>query len=358
MLNLCISTERNYTNNPRTTQRIRRITKFPVSSIKFKPKLLLKKNYIQTRKHLGEQTIRIQNGKMTSPLSNSTKLGFALTGILVSAAGLLFNIFGIYALVRTKLQGNKQAYLLINISTVSLCMSLLFLADWVVNGLISFENKKTIVEYLLIAESASCIVLATGAIVLSIDRLLAVALPFRHRTIVTTKFILVSISFCWFIGLLPRIPFLLMSYPDKLLHMVYFDVSVNAVNIFFQPITYLFILFKWHRRSKTFNNSNSQIGSRTGTKTESIRTRDSKREIRMLKIALMVAGSCIFSGICDIFYVAIGMTTPSSNQSPLSQTAFLMWTIVPMIQSLLYILLKPEIRKFFMKILPLSTNVE
>ena len=295
---------------------------------------------------------------MSSSLSKNTKLGFAVTGIVLSVVGLLSNISGIYALAKTKPKGNKQTYLLINLSTVSVCMCLLFLSDWTLNGLISVENTKAIGEYLLIAESASSIVLATGAIVLSIDRLLAITMPFRHRTIVTMKFILVSISFCWLIGILPRIPFLLMSYPDKLLHMVYLDVSINSVNILFQPITYLLILFKWRQRQKTFNNSNSRIGSRTGTETVSIRTIGSKQEARMLKIALMVAGSCIFSGICDILYVSIGMTTTSSHQTPLSLIAFLMWNIVPMIQSLLYILLKPEIRKFFMKMLYLTTNVE
>ena len=295
---------------------------------------------------------------MSSSLPNNIKIGFALTGILISAAGLLLNISGIYALVKTKLQGNKQTYLLINISTISLCMCLLFIPAWTLNGLISVDNTKEIEEYLFIAETACYMALVTSAIVLSIDRLLAVALPFQHRTIVTSNFVLVSISFCWFIGLSTRIPFLLMSYPDKLLHMVYLDVSINALNILFQPITYIFILFKWRQRHAKVNNSNSRIGSRTDTKTVSFRTRGSKREARMLKIALMVAGSSIFSGICDIIYVSIGLTTPSSKATLLSPIGLLMWNIIPTIQSLFYILTKPEIRKLFMRMLYLPTNNE
>ena len=295
---------------------------------------------------------------MSSSLPNNIKFAFALAGILISAFGLLFNISGIYALVKTKLQGNKQTYLLINISTISLCMCLLFIPDWTLSGLVSVDDTKEIEEYLFIAKTGFYLALVTSAIVLSIDRLLAVALPFRHRIIVTSKFVLVSVSFCWFIGLSTRIPFLLMSYPDKLLHMVYFDVSINALNVLFQPITYIFILFKWRQRHAKINNTNSQFGSRTGTKTVSIRTRDSKREARMLKIALMVAGSCILSGICDIIYVSFGLTTPSSNATLLSPIGLLMWNIIPTIQSLFYILTKPEIRKLFMRMLYLSTNDE
>ena len=293
---------------------------------------------------------------MTYSLSNNTKVGFAITGIFLSVAGLLFNISGIYTLVRTKPRGNKQTYLLINVGTISLCMCLLFISDWVLNGLMSIEMK-VIGRYLLIAESASCIALATSAITLSTDRLLAIAVPFRHRTIVTSKFIRISISLCWFIGLSTRVPFLLMSHEDNLLHMIYLDVSINTINILFQPITYIFILFKWRQRRKTINN-NSHIGAARGTKATSYQARDSKREARMLKIALMVAGSCIFSGICDIIYASYGLTTQSSNPNLLSQIAFLMWNMVPLFQSLLYILIKPEIRSWFLKILCISTGAE
>ena len=291
---------------------------------------------------------------MSSSLSSSTKTAFAISGIVVSTAGVLFNASGIYALVKTKPHGNKQTYLLINISVISLCMCLLFLPNWALGSLVSVDNKKVIEEYLFIAETACYMALVTSAIVLSIDRLLAVVLPFRHRAIVTSRFILVSISMCWFIGLSTRVPFLLMSYPEKLLHMVYLDVSINAVNIIFQPITYTFILFKWRQRHTIVNSKRSQAAA----KAVSVRTRDSKREAIMHKIALLVAGSCIFSGICDIIYVSIGLTTPSSKETLLSPIAFLMWNIIPMIQSLFYILTKPEIRKLFVRMLYLTSEDE
>ena len=78
----------------------------------------------------------------------------------------------------------------------------------------------------------------------------------------------------------------------------------------------------------------------------------------MLKIALMVAGSCIFSGICDVIYASNGLTTQSSNPNLLSQSALLMWNMVPLFQSLLYILIKPEIRRVLLKILCISTGEE
>ena len=293
-----------------------------------------------------------------SSLPNSTKIGFAVTGLLVSVAGVLFNTSGIYALIKTRPQGNKQTYLLLNISIISLCMCLLFIPNWMLNGLVSTSNATVIEEYLFIAETGCYMALVTSAIVLSVDRLLAVALPFRHRTVVTSRFVLSAISFCWFIGVSTRIPFLLMSYPDKLLHIVYLDVGINGVNIICQPITYIFILFKWRQRQTLINTTSQHVNSKAGAKSVSFRTRDSKKEAIMLKIALMVAGSSIFSGICDIIYVAIGLTIQSSSATLLSPIALLMWNTIPMIQSLFYILTKPDIRKLFVRMLFFSINDE
>lgn len=289
------------------------------------------------------------NAKMSSTLTNNVKIGFALTGILVSTAGLLFNIFGIYALIKTKSPGNKQTYLLINISVVSLCMCLLFVPSWVLSGLLYIANSKVVEEYLFIAQTGKYMTLVACTMVLSIDRFLAVALPFKHRAIVTSKFVWISISACWFIGMATRIPFLVIKSPNILLEMVYFDISVNAINLLFQPVTYVYILVKWRQRQTQINNANILSSSPLSTRTVSFRARDSKREASMLKIALMIAGSCILSGICDIIYAALGMSTPSSNATLMSPIGLLIWTVIPTIQSLFYILTKPEIKKLFMR---------
>ena len=226
------------------------------------------------------------------------------------------------------------------------------------NGLVYVHNSKEIEEYLFIAETGFYMALVTSTIVLSTDRFLAVALPFKHRTIVTSRFVQISISLCWFIGLSTRIPFLIIKQPDILLHMVYFDISINAVNIIFQPVTYLYILVKWRQRHTQINTASSLPVSPLSARTVSFRARDNKREASMLKIALLIAASCILSGICDIIYAAIGMSTPSSNATVLSPIGLLIWNIIPTIQSLFYILTKPEIRKLFVKMLSPVVSTE
>eukprot|EP00795_Rhopilema_esculentum_P004648 gene4648-20928_t len=280
---------------------------------------------------------------MASVLTDKAKTAFSITGICLSLTGLILNIVGIHALIKTKPRGNKQTLLLINISTISVFLCTLFIPSWLLWALVSFPGSQKIEEFLFIFETGFYMAYTTSTIVLTIDRFLAVAVPFKHRTIISNKFVIGSVSTCWFLGLSSRIPFLILDYPKKMIHMVYFDISINFINIIFQPVTYVYILVKWRQRQTTINSSRSP-----SINTRRVSIHD-KREAMMLKIALMISLSCLISSVCDIIYAAMGMSTPSSNTTIFSPIALLLWNLVPTTQSLFYIITKPEIRQLLLR---------
>ena len=291
---------------------------------------------------------------MAQTLSRSIKLGFSAAGISLSTAGLLLNILGAYALISTRPRGNKQTYLLVNISIISVCLCTLFIPSWTLWGIVNNKSYSRVEEVLFITQTGFYMAYVTSTFGLTIDRFLAVAKPFKHSSIVTYRFVKGWILGCWLWAHLSRIPFLFVSSND-LTKMVYFDVSVNALNVLFQPVTYVYILIIWKRQRNQLH-TDATTASPASIRTKSARSRDAKREASMLKIAVMVSACCLVSSICDFLYVALGISTPSSKETVLSPISLLLWNMVAAVQSLFYIITKSEIRQLIVRTLCICKN--
>ena len=272
------------------------------------------------------------------PLAESTREVFIWSGTLLSFIGFILSATGAHALRIKLLYKQKQILMLISISISSGIMCIMFVPLWFFWGLQTGEVYERV---LFILATGFYQALIIGTLGLTFDRFLAVAEPFKQRLMVTNRSIKLFLAISWSASFASKIPFLL-SEKCKLIYMIYLDVIVNTICISVQPFAYLYIYKRWKYRfySKIkLRVSRDLLDSLKRSRTES--------ETRLLHTSLLVMLCCFVSSTCDLMYVALGMSTPSSNDTIMSPIGFMLWNIVVALQSLVYIIIKPEIRSYF-----------
>ena len=273
---------------------------------------------------------------------SSVRMVLSSLGLCLALAGLVLNILGAQSLRSTKSHGRRQNFLLISISAISSCMCLFFIPLWCFEGFVSHQAAE---EKIFLILSGLYMAYVTNTIGFTVDRWFSIAMPLKHRAVMTVSMVKIFIVSCLLTSLLSRIPFLLLS-SQHLTSMLYFDVAVDSVSLIVQPITYVYILLKWKSTSRQQRRS-AVASSPSTVRSLSLRAREASRNLRLLKIALLVTFSCMVAFAGDAVYVALGMTTPLSNQSFMSPVGVLLWNLVPALQPLIYIIIKPEIRALF-----------
>ena len=273
-------------------------------------------------------------------VAEKDRIYFSTFGITVATIGVILNAIGTYSLkVTGRTNSRRQTYFLIDISILSIVMCCQFIPLWLLWCFISHKSLEII---LFTMQTGFYMAYATSSIGLTLDRFLSVAMPLKHRAFVSLKIVRIYIVCCWLVSLLSRIPFLCLS-SSYLMHLVRFDIAVDTINLVFQPATFVYVIFKLKASFGAVRNQSPSASPFT-IRRASIAQRNAAKELRLLKISLLIGVCCVIASTSNVLYSIAGMTIASSNDSILSPIALVLWNLPVTVQPLIYIIMKPEIR--------------
>ena len=239
---------------------------------------------------------------------------------LLYLISMILNSLGIYLLSATR-PLNSSKILLINLSDSEIFVAMMGVVFNILRAVLPIETMLKIG----IIFATSYIAYYFAMFMLTVDRLIGVVLPLKHRVIVTEQRLTLAIVTSWFIALLLQTCFSILSetfHLDSVL-LKYIWIALDAVFIILCAITYGLIFIKVLKKKRLENNQ-----------------QDGRGNSRLFKItALIILSFLLLMLVPDIVLYFHSMTNKTAIEC-----LNIVWSLGFVADPIIYIFLQDHLR--------------
>ena len=252
----------------------------------------------------------------------------------ISILSVLFNAVGLLVLSKAAIKNTNQIFIIKHLSFSNIVVSVVWLLSDVWIELLFTKNKGMIV-------AASCLLEAVYLtwmlimFLLTFDRLIGVAFPFKSKVITSSKNVRRTIIIVWIIGTIASI--MSISFASDALQKIAFRLWIAFDGLFITIfiITYSVVCFRvLNPRIK---------GSRSGPKN------DKEKLFRM--VFYMLLSFILFEVVPDMIFFLFSILDEEERSNAWDPYLSAFYRFTHLTDPLLYVFLQPQAKRTFMSVL-------